>query len=370
MGKKGFLILENGLVFEGQSIGFLKNVDGEVVFNTGMMGYPEGFTDPSYYGQILTLTYPLIGNYGVPPSTQNQGLSDYLESERIRISALIVSTYIENKSHWQAVKSLSQWLIAESVPALSGIDTRFLTQTLREHGVMKGKIILSDTRPTRSGFSFVDINQVNLAEKVSCKEIKKYGKGSLKIAIIDCGLKHNQLKLLLKHDVTIIRIPWDQDPLSMSEQVDAVFISNGPGDPKMVRKTIANVKKVLDRKIPVLGICLGNQILALATGANTYKLKYGHRGQNQPVIDESSKHCYITTQNHGFAVDSKTLKGDWQVWFRNLNDGTCEGIRHKSLPFFSCQFHPESMPGPTDTEWIFDYFIDQIKKSKKIKNEK
>lgn len=354
MAQKGFLLLENGDVFEGFSFGSEKETAGEVVFNTGMVGYPEGFTDPSYFGQILTMTYPLIGNYGV-------GGNSTLESEKIHIRGLVVSSYIDNNSHWQSQKTLSAWLKEEGIPALSGIDTRTLTKIIRKTGVMKGKITFKG--PAKSGINFYDINKKNLASRVSCNKPKIYGQGKLKILFIDCGLKLNQIRLLLKFDTTIIRVPWNHNPFSQNIfDFDAILISNGPGDPKMVKETIAAVRSALERKIPVMGICLGNQILSLAAGANTYKLKYGHRGQNQPVIDEISGKCFITTQNHGFAVDKNTLPEGWIPWFTNLNDGTNEGIRHKNLPFYSTQFHPEATPGPTDTEWIFDFFIDEAKK--------
>lgn len=361
MGKIGYLVLENGDIFEGVSFGKEINVDGEVVFNTGMSGYPEGFTDPSYSGQILTMTYPLIGNYGVPPKTEKKGIMDYLESEKLQISGLIVSTYVENNDHWQSKQTLSSWLKEEGIPAITSIDTRTLTKTLREKGVMKGKIIFSKSRP-KSGFSFHDINSDNLVAKVSCQKEQVYGNGKFRLLFIDCGMKYSQIKLLLNYDTTIIRVPWDYKPfLNDNLKIDGVMVSNGPGDPKMVKETIETVKEVMSRKIPILGICLGNQILALASGADTYKLKYGHRGQNQPVKDNFSDKCYITTQNHGFAVDTKTLQTGWKAWFTNLNDQTCEGIRHEKLPFFSSQFHPEATPGPTDTEWIFKFFIDEAK---------
>lgn len=358
MGKKGYLILENGTIFTGESIGADKNIDGEVVFNTGMTGYPEGFTDPSYSGQILTMTYPLIGNYGVPPMSGSSGIKDFIESDRMQISGLIISTYIDNNSHWQSETSLQKWLLKSGVPALSGIDTRTLTKTLREKGVMKGKIFTGKfPRTPKGGFSFHDVNADNLVDSVSCKDVIKYGRGKMNLLLIDCGLKYSQIKQLLKLKTTITRIPWNLDPFKENIQFDAVLISNGPGDPKMAVDTIAITRKALSMKIPTLGICLGNQILALAAGADTYKLKYGHRGQNQPVKDNITGKCFITTQNHGYSVDLKTLKEGWFPWFTNLNDRTCEGIRHIRLPFFSCQFHPESTPGPTDTEWIFKYFI-------------
>ncbi len=359
MAKKGFLILENGQIFEGESFGSENNVYGEVVFNTGMVGYPEGFTDPSYYGQILTMTYPLIGNYGVPKR-------EFFESEKMHIRGLIVSSHYDALSHYQAETNLSSWLVREKVPALCGVDTRTLTQILREFGVMKGQIRF-DKAPNKAGLFFEDVNSQNLVQFVSLREPKVYSGGNFKLLLIDCGLKENQLRIFQKLGLTVIRVPWDYNPFSSKEkfQFDAVFISNGPGDPKMAKATISTVREVLTRKIPTLGICLGNQILALAAGADTYKLKYGHRGQNQPAIDEVSKKCYITTQNHGFAVDTKTLPKGWIPWFTNLNDNTNEGIKHLSLPYYSTQFHPEAAPGPTDTEWIFEYFIREAKKWKR-----
>lgn len=356
MGKKGFLILETGKIFEGISFGSERQVSGEVVFNTGMVGYPEGFTDPSYFGQILTLTYPLIGNYGVPPDK-------FLESEKIQIRGLIVSSNYNDTSHHQAKTSLTKWLVKEGVPAISGIDTRTLTQILREFGVMKGQITFNPL-PTKSGVFFEDINSVNLVKFVSCRVPKVYTGGKFRLLVIDCGLKENQIRIFQKIGITVIRIPWNYNPFSPRNRLkfDAVFISNGPGDPKMAKATIAIVAEVLKRKIPTLGICLGNQILALAAGADTYKLKYGHRGQNQPVVDEETKRCFVTTQNHGFAVDTKSLPYGWIPWFTNLNDKTNEGIKHVKLPFYSTQFHPEACPGPTDTEWIFEFFISEAKK--------
>lgn len=362
MGKRGFLILENGQTFAGESFGSENDVYGEVVFNTGMVGYPESFTDPSYFGQILTLTYPMIGNYGVPLQTATNNISEFLESEKMHLRGLVVSSYIENNSHWQSRQTLSTWLKTENVPALAGIDTRTLTKTLRETGVMKGKIVFDN--PASGGVNFYDINCENLVSVVSCIKPIIYGNGKFRILLLDCGLKNNMIRILLKHNSTIIRVPWDYDPFISKNNIkfDAVLISNGPGDPKMVKSTVDTVKKVIKARIPILGICLGNQILALASGANTYKLKFGHRGQNQPVVYHVGGKCFITTQNHGFAVDKNSLIKGWIPWFTNLNDGTNEGIRHTKLPFFSSQFHPEACPGPTDTEWIFEFFIKEAKK--------
>jgi carbamoyl-phosphate synthase small subunit len=365
MPKKGYLILENGTIIEGNSFGSEKEVKGEVVFNTGMVGYPEGFTDPSYFGQILTLTYPIVGNYGVPETKIQNGLPLNFESRIPQIRGLIISDCVREVSHWQVEYSLSEWLINENIPALYDIDTRTLTKTIREFGVMKGIITFSKPRNI-SGLIFYDINSENLAPNVSCQDIKVYGNGKYRILLIDCGLKNNQIRMLLKHDTTVIRVPWNYDPyIENNIKFDAIFVSNGPGDARNMRETVLVLKKSLERKIPIFGICLGNQLLALAAGGDIYKLKYGHRSQNQPVQDLKTGECFITTQNHGFAVVENSLPSNWVPWFKNLNDDTNEGVHHKTLPFFSVQFHPESAPGPTDTEWLFDYFIEAIKQCKR-----
>ena len=360
---KGYLILENGKVFEGVSFGYENKVSGEVVFNTGMVGYPEAFTDPSYYGQILTMTYPLIGNYGIPHTKIVNNLDANFESEKIQIRGLLTSEYIVSDTHWQSCTNLSVWLKKYRVPALNGIDTRTLTKIIRETGVMKGIITFKKSRQ-KAGLIFEDVNKKNLVSMVSCRTPVTYGNGKFTVLIIDCGLKFNQIRNFLNLGIKVIRVPWNYNMFSAEQKFtfDAIFVSNGPGDPKMVEVTIKHVREAIKRRIPIFGICLGNQILALASGADTYKLKYGHRGQNQPVIENKTKKCFITTQNHGFAVDTNSLLKDWEPWFTNLNDHTNEGMKHKTLPFISVQFHPESMPGPTDTEWLFKYFIDSAKK--------
>ena len=347
------LILKNGTVFEGESFGAPVNVAGEVVFNTGMTGYVESFTDPSYAGQIVALTYPLIGNYGVPDKK-------FWESGKMQIAGLVVSEYSEQYSHHDAKESLAKWLKASGVPAITGVDTRALTKRLREHGVMLGR--LDHVRPRRSNIAFKDPNEENLVARVSIKKKRTYGSGPIKIIAVDCGMKENIVRSLARPETTLIRVPWDYD--FTKEKYDALFISNGPGDPTMCGMTIEHIKRAMAADKPILGICLGNQLLALAAGAKTYKLKYGHRGQNQPCIDSETGRCYITSQNHGFAVESSTLPDGWEEWFVNANDGSNEGIRHKTRPWSSVQFHPEACPGPTDTAWIFDRFLKDLAKMK------
>ena len=348
--RSGKLILEDGSVLTGLSFGSDKAVNGEVVFNTGMVGYPETLTDPSYRGQILVLTYPLIGNYGVPGRERENELLKNFESEKIQVQGLIISNLSENYSHWSAKESLSDWLKENDIPALYDIDTRMLAQNLRDKGTQLGKIIFNNEK-----IKFEDPNKRNLVSEVSLNEVVEYKKGKKKVAVIDCGAKNNVIRAFLNRDITVIRYPWDYD--FTKDKINGVLISNGPGDPKKCEATIENVKKAISKNIPILGICLGSQILGLAAGADTYKLKYGHRGQNQPCVEVGTKRCYITSQNHGYVVDSTTLKEDWREWFINNNDETNEGIVHISKPFFGSQFHPEASPGPDDTEFIFDMFV-------------
>lgn len=393
---KAKLILEDGTTFTGTSFGAPRSQAGEVVFATGMVGYDLSLTDPSYAGQILTFTYPLIGNWGVPPK-------EVWESEKIHVAGLIISDLTTHPSHWQSQRTLDQWLKDEGIPGISGIDTRKLTQKLRETGVMLGKIVVGN-----NDVEIYDPNLTNLVAKVSPKEVTIHKnpqfetrnskqiqntnnknsksfehsnfensdlfrasllrskirdsehfdiRNSPNIGLLNCGAKRNILRNLLARGATVYELPWDYDPFENNLPLDGLVISNGPGDPKMAGSSIAIIKKSLSKKIPTFGICLGNQLLALAAGGNTYKLKFGHRAQNQPTIDVTSKRCYITTQNHGFAVDEKKLPTGFRRWFYNANDNTNEGIIHEKLPFFSVQFHPEANPGPKDTEWLFDYFM-------------
>ena len=352
------LILEDGSVFEGFSFGAKKSVAGEVVFNTGMVGYPESLTDPSYRGQILTLTFPLIGNYGVPSEKIIEDkMKKFFESKEIQIEGLIVSDYSHTYSHWNAAKSLADWLIENDKPAIYGIDTRALTKKLRENGTMLGKIIYY------KDVEFDDPDKRNLVAEVSIKEPIVYGEGSPTIMVVDCGIKNNIIRCFLKRGAKVIRVPWDYPFHNGEYKYDGLFVSNGPGDPKLCKQTIDNLKIAMGKNDTIFGICLGNQLLALAAGADTYKLKYGHRSQNQPCVEEGTRRCYITSQNHGFAVNGETLPEGWLPWFTNANDNTNEGIRHCKKPWMSVQFHPEATCGPVDTEFLFDKFLDMVKKN-------
>ena len=372
------LILDDGTTFRGYSFGYEKPVAGEVVFNTAMTGYPESLTDPSYAGQLMVLTYPLIGNYGVPPRTfQPNGLSTFMESEKIHAEAIIISDYSREYSHWNAQCSLGDWLKEEHIPGIYGIDTRALTKKLREHGVMMGRIEIEGM--DNGELTMDNYGEVNYVDKVSCKDILVYsGEEShsfgidtpaetlnsqlsilncqlkKKVVLLDCGVKHNIIRSLLKRNLMVVRVPWNYDFNHLD--YDGLFLSNGPGDPDTCDAAVQNIRKALAGDRPICGICMGNQLLAKAGGASIYKLKYGHRSHNQPVRMVGSEHCFITSQNHGYAVDSETLGADWEPLFINMNDGTNEGIRHKTKPFFSSQFHPEACSGPTDTDFMFDRF--------------
>ena len=382
--KTATLILEDGSQFQGWSFGAERETAGEVVFNTAMTGYPESLTDPSYAGQLMALTYPLVGNYGVPPFTfKENGLPVHMESEKIHAEAIIVSDYSEEYSHWNACESLEEWLRRENVPGLTGIDTRALTKRIREHGVMRGRIVFNNDEErwkNEERLAFPAYGEINFVDRVSCQSILCYlPDGSVrefpqtgvddaalswidpslkKVILVDCGVKANIIRSLLERGVAVIRVPWDYDFNHLN--YDGLFISNGPGDPDTCDAAVRNIRKALEGDRPICGICMGNQLLAKAGGATIYKLKYGHRSHNQPVRMVGTEKCFITSQNHGYAVDSETLGADWEPLFVNMNDGTNEGIRHKTKPFFSSQFHPEACGGPLDTMFIFDKFVGML----------
>lgn len=356
MNRKVTLRLEDGTEFHGTSFGYEKPVAGEVVFNTAMMGYPESLTDPSYAGQLMTLTFPLVGNYGVPPFTfEENGLSTFMESEKIHVRAIIVSDYSREFSHWNGVETLADWLKREQVPGITGIDTRQLTKVLREHGVMMGKILFDDMPDE---VPEADYAGVNFVDQVSCREVIKYNEGAdKKVVLVDCGVKANILRCLTRRGVEVIRVPWNYDFNEL--EFDGLFLANGPGDPETCEVTVQNIRRFLANPVvrPCMGICMGNQLLSKAAGARIYKLKYGHRSHNQPVRKVGTETCFITSQNHGYAVDSSSLPADWEPMFVNMNDGSNEGVRHKKNPWFSAQFHPEACSGPVDTEYMFDDFV-------------
>lgn len=350
------LMLEDGTHFAGEHFGAPLSVAGEVVFNTGMVGYPESLTDPSYSGQILVLTYPLVGNYGIPVNGRKdvpedgREISPFFESTRIHVKALVISTLSESYSHWSALDSLDAWMQKHHIPGLRGVDTRQLTKALRTKGCMLGKVVVDN-----HDVPWDDPNKRNLVAEVSIREPVRYdAHGDTRVILVDFGSKHNITRSLLQRGITVLRVPWDYD--WSGEDADGVILSNGPGDPKMCTESIGVIRKGLTRGIPIFGICLGHQLLALAAGGDTYKLKYGHRGQNQPCIQVGSKRCFITSQNHGYAVNEQALEPGWKPWFFNANDGTNEGIRHQTMPFSSVQFHPEARPGPSDTDFLFDNF--------------
>ena len=331
--------MSDGTTFDGLAPAWQTGAfNGEVVFNTGMTGYTESLTDPSYSNQILVFTFPLIGNYGVDISSG--------ESGKIQVAGVIVSEAASGWSHTKSDRSLIDWLKSQSIPILTDVDTRALTKYLRTRGTMEGAI--SDA-PVKAADIKLEQKFVSIDEPVTYNpEFKK------KVILVDCGAKENIVRSLTAQGLQVKRVPYDYD--YTNEDYDGVMLSNGPGDPTDYKATVEVARKALAIGKPVFGICLGTQIMALAAGAKTYKLKYGHRGHNQPCLEQSTNKGYITSQNHGYAIDAKTLPKDWKVSFRNLNDDSVEGIEHTYKPFFSVQFHPEASPGPTDTEWLFGKF--------------
>ena len=362
------LVLEDGTILPGESFGANFDVDGEVVFQTGMVGYTESMTDPSYHGQILVLTYPLIGNYGIPSDEEfdEHKLMKHFESNnKIWVSGLVVGELCETPSHWRQKYKLAEWMKKHGVVGISGIDTRALTKKIREDGTVLGKIIHQSAGPF-PGLEFKDQNMRNLVDEVSIKKPITYNAtGSPRICAIDCGLKLNQIRCFVKRGARVDLVPWNHE--LNPDNFDGLFLSNGPGDPVTCQKTVKNIQKFLasPKVKPTFGICLGHQLLASAIGCKTYKLKYGNRGHNLPALHHGTNRCFMTSQNHGFAVDVKTIAKDWEPLFTNLNDDSNEGIIHKEKPFFSVQFHPEHTAGPEDLEFLFDLFLETINDQKK-----
>jgi len=361
------LVLEDGSYFVGHGFGAAKKVSGEIVFSTSMVGYPEALTDPSYKGQILALTYPLVGNYGVPPYDLELGIPLYFESENIKVTGLVIHELCKQPYHWASTKTLDEWLKSENVPGIYGIDTRKLTKKLRIKGVMLGILQVCEEEQNPNLETLLkevnevpDPNSIDLVKEVSIREPVHYEVGgSKKVVLIDCGVKNGILRNLLQRRVNVVRVPYDFSTKEILEyNPNGVVVSNGPGDPKKCVKTIECVRELVEENIPIMGICLGTQILALALGGDTFKMKYGHRSQNQPALDLKTGRCYITTQNHGYSVNPDSLKDtSLDTWFTNANDKTVEGIKHREKPVFALQWHPEASPGPYDTEFLFDEFL-------------
>lgn len=362
------LILEDGTEYSGVSFAARRPVVGEVVFTTAMSGYVEALTDPSFRGQILVLTYPLAGNYGVPPARDAGSLDRPFESDRIQVQGLVVQHAIQQPSHHASARTLGAWLASEGIPAVTGIDTRTLTRRLREHGTMRGWLLPADgpLDAERAAAQGVEMRR-ELFQLVAPSATTRLGGGTgPRVLLVDAGAKDNLIRSMLERGAQVIRAPWHADLAALVPEADGVLLGNGPGDPKDLPELVAQVRDLLQRPgLPIFGVCLGNQILALAAGGDTFKLPYGHRGVNQPVQEISTRRCFITSQNHGYAVREDSLPRDWEPWFVNLNDGTNEGIRARFKPVFSVQFHPDASPGPRDTAFLFDTFLELCETSRR-----
>lgn len=354
------LILEDGTELDGTPFGADRPVTGEVVFTTAMSGYVEALTDPSFRGQILVLTYPLAGNYGVPAPRPAGSLDGPYESDQIQVQGLVVQTAIDTPSHHASARTLGEWLKHENVPAVTGIDTRTLTRRLREHGTMRGWLLpgKASRKDEQAAATGVEMSK-ELFQLVAPKQITKIGSGSgPRVLLVDVGVKDNLIRSVVSRGAVVTRAPFTADLVSLANDADGVLLGNAPGDPKDLGPLVAQVRELLKRpSLPIFGVCMGHQILGLACGGDTFKLPYGHRGVNQPVQELGTRRCFITSQNHGYAVKESSLPRDWEPWFVNLNDGTNEGIRARFKPVFSVQFHPDATPGPQDTGFLFDEFL-------------
>ena len=360
------LILDDGTVLRGRSFGAKRQVAGEVVFNTGMTGYVESLTDPSYRGQILVTTYPLQGNYGVPAAPkQRDVMNDAFESGEVQVQGLVVLHHSERPSHYASQGSLGDWLQRSNVPAIEGIDTRALTRKLREHGTMRGWLVDENTSLEDAKKNADAIDMPNVCAMVTVPEPVRYEGGSLKILLVDTGAKDSIVRSLVRRGASVIRVPFHAQLAKFLPECDGVVLSNGPGDPKDMMPVVQQLREVVfPTNKPLFGVCMGNQLLGLAAGGDTVKLKYGHRSQNQPVQDLLTRRCYVTSQNHGYVLRDDSLSGEWEPWFVNVNDGSNEGIRSRVKPWSSVQFHPESAPGPEDAAFLFDDFLRRVGSSR------
>ncbi len=344
---KGYLILENGARFEGELLGEAEGL-GEVVFNTGMTGYQECFTDPSYEGQILTLTYPLIGNYGAN--------DDFMQNRKPAAAGYVVDQLCFQPSNWECKEPISDFIERYHVPCLYHVDTRAVTRTLRSQGVMKGVIVSAEKSEDEIRTLLAAPLHRDQVERVTTEAPYTYGNGKYKVSLLDCGLKKNILVSLAKNDCTVHVFPSHTSAETLlADNPDGIFLSPGPGDPKDLGYVVETVKQLVGKR-PIFGICMGLQVLSLALGATTFKLPFGHRGANHPVKDLATGRVYITSQNHGYAVSDDNLPECMEVTHRSVNDGTIEGFRHKTLPIRAVQYHPEAAPGPTDNFYLFTEF--------------
>ncbi|KAK4623950.1 Carbamoyl-phosphate synthase arginine-specific small chain [Fulvia fulva] len=360
--------IRDGPVHHGKSFGARTNISGEAVFTTSLVGYPESMTDPSYRGQILVFTQPLIGNYGVPSAERDEyGLLKYFESPNIQAAGIVVADVALKYSHWTAVESLAEWCAREGVPAITGVDTRAIVTYLREQGSSLGKISVGEEYDADEDEAYEDPGSINLVAKVSTKAPFHVPSpnGNAHVALIDCGVKENIIRSLVGRGASVTCLPWDYPIHKSANHFDGVFISNGPGDPTHCKATSDNLRELINSsQIPIMGICLGHQLLAMAAGASTTKMKYGNRAHNIPALDLNTGKCHITSQNHGYAVDPTTLPSDYTEYFTNLNDGTNEGMIHKTRPIFSTQFHPEAKGGPLDSSYLFDAYLQSVQQYK------